>query len=147
MNLTNHLPPPLILTLTTPFESALTPSDAITRLFDSFGGAVQIIFAPLRVALWMFSLLTKLDPQPAAPPPAVTEMRSFKRVAEVVGEKFIGDIQNIQLGRANDFFSFEQIDAGGKVEVRARFDAPAFEIHEFGPRRGFQLFQPILFDF
>src|SRR5882672_1864569 len=89
---------------------------------------------------------TKFDSQPPAPPPAITEMRSFKRIAEVVSEKLVGDIQDVNLGRANDLFSLEQIDAGGEVEDRSRLDAPALEVHEFGARRGFQLFQPFLFD-
>src|SRR5215468_2084326 len=102
------------------------------------------IFALLRVVSWV---LTKLDLQPGAPPPAVTEMRSFKRIAEVVSEKLVGDIQNVKLGRANHLLSLEQIDAGGEVEGRSRLDAPALEVHEFGARRGFQLFQSFLFDF
>src|SRR4030095_3244755 len=91
-------------------------------------------------------LLTKLDPQPTTPPPAVTEMRPFKRIAEVVGEKLAGDIQNVKLDCAGHLFFLEQIDAGGEVEDRARPDAPALEVREFGAGRGFQLFEPVLFD-
>src|SRR5262245_54699408 len=90
--------------------------------------------------------LTKFDPQPATPPPAVTEMRPFKRIAEVVCEKFAGDIQNVKLDRAGHLLFLEQIDAGGEVEDRARPDAPALEVREFGAGRGFQLFEPALFD-
>src|SRR5262245_2482951 len=102
--------------------------------------------APGRYRSLYRSDLTKLDPQTTAPPPAVTEMRSFERIAEVVSEKFIGDIQNIELGRANDLFPLDQIDAGGEIENRTRLDAPAIEVHEFSARRGSQLFEPLLFD-
>src|SRR5215510_3018093 len=90
--------------------------------------------------------LTKLDSQPAAPPPAVTEMRSFKRIAEIVSENLSADIRNVDLGRANHSFFLEQVDAGGEVEDRARPYAATLEVHEFGARRGFQLLEPILFD-
>ena len=36
--------------------------------------------------------------------------------------------------------------AGGEIEDRARLDAAAIEVHEFGARRGFQIFQTVLFD-
>jgi hypothetical protein len=73
-------------------------------------------------------------------------MRSFKWIAEVVCEKPAGDIQNVNLGRADHLFFLEQIDAGGEIEDRARLDAPPLEVHEFGAARGFQLFEPFLFD-
>src|SRR5262252_1705119 len=91
--------------------------------------------------------LTKLNPQPATPPPAVTEMRPFERIAEVVCEKLAGDIQNVKLDRAGHLFLLEQIDAGGEIEDCARPDAPVLEVREFGAGRGFQLFEPPLFDF
>ena len=89
----------------------------------------------------------KLYLQPAAPSPAVAEMRPFERIAEVISENLIGDIQDVELGGANDFFSLEQIDAGGEVEDRSRLDAAALEVHEFGSRRGFQILKLIFVDF
>src|SRR5215510_12241153 len=90
--------------------------------------------------------LTKLDSQPAAPPPAVTEMRSFKWIAEIVSENLSADIRNVNLGRADHSFFLEQIHACGEVEDRARPYAATLEVYEFGARRRFQLFEPIRFD-
>src|SRR2546428_9092099 len=74
-------------------------------------------------------------------------MCSLKRIAEVVSIKFVGNIQDVNLGRADHLLSLDQIDAGGEVKDRARLAAPALEVREFGAWRGFQLFKPLLFDF
>src|SRR5262245_9507794 len=102
--------------------------------------------APPRFSFAQIANLMELDLQSTTPSSAETEMRPFERIAKIVGERLVGDVQNVKARRADDSFTLEDRDAHREIEDRARLDAPALEVHELGSRRRLYLFEPLLFD-
>ena len=67
--------------------------------------------APLCFSFVKIAILTELDLQSATPSPAVTEMRPFERIAKIVSERPVGNVQNVKSRRADDSFTLENRDA------------------------------------
>ena len=67
--------------------------------------------APLRYSVVQIVILTELDFQTTAPSPAMTEMRPFERIAKIVSERPVGNVQNVKSRRADDSFTLENRDA------------------------------------
>src|SRR5262245_8901015 len=123
--------------------------------FISFGGPAGQIAIMHRELVerrrWLSeersAILTQLDLQPAAPPATVSEMRPLERVAEIVSEQFIGQVQEIQLYGAGHFVLPEQIDACRKIQDCAGPNPPTLKVHQRCSWRGFQLFQIVRSNF
>jgi hypothetical protein len=85
------------------------------------------------------SPLPKFDFQATAEAPTVAEVCPLERVAEVISEELVSQIQNIELRRAKDSLFFEEIDARRKVKKGTRFNPPTRKIDKFRARRRVQL--------
>src|SRR5215468_8616468 len=93
--------------------------------------------APLCFSFVKIATLTELDLQSATPSPAVTEMRPFERIAKIVSERLVCDVQNVEARSADDSFTLEDRDTRREIEDRAWLDTPALEIHKLSARRCF----------
>jgi hypothetical protein len=89
----------------------------------------------LRFSFVQIAILTEFDLQSAATSPVVTEMRPLERIAKIISERLVGNVQNVEARSADDSFTLEDREARREIEDRTLLDAPALEIHGLCARR------------